>query len=106
MGDFLSAQLSELWALWPKAGFVSSVCERWCTAMHSSDAFPLSSSIVVSLSLVGDTHCTLSPFVAQTMQCRCDLLVHPCLALVSLLELSQRGFDGWESLLGACISVP
>ena len=51
----------------------------------------------VELSLIGNTDSTLSPFVAQTMLCRHNLMGHPKIAQVSVPALSQEGFDGWWS---------
>ena len=102
IGGFLSAQISELWALWREAQYAfgdqrALVTEQWCTAMRPllPDLAPALET--VELSLIGDTDFTLSPVVAQTMVCRQKIMVHPRIALVSLPALSQSGFDGWWS---------
>ena len=80
------------------------MCSEWSAAMQQHVCGSASCVISAEFSLIGDTDFTLSPFVAQTMLCRQNLMGHPWIAHVSLLALSQQGFDGWwnpmEKLLG------
>ena len=52
------------------------------------------------LSVVGDSYFTLYPLVAQTIQCRQKIIIHPGIAQVSMPALSQHVFDGCGSYKG------
>ena len=82
IGGFLSAQLSELWALWREWRFVFrpacvSACAVWAAILQPFSHAEYPDTPPPSLSLVGDSDFTLSPHVASTMLCRRSIMLHP-----------------------------